>query len=116
MHWTDEQIDQMLGKLLRAGVMLAAAVVLTGGLLYMIKYGAAQPNYHIFHGEPADLRSVAGILADARALRSRGVIQLGLLLLIATPIARTLFGRRLCLTARSHLCDRYHDCVERTAL
>lgn len=92
MHWTDEQIDQILGKLLRTGVFLAAGVVLLGGLLYIANYGAASPDYRIFRGEPADLRSVAGIVADAWSLRSGGLIQLGLLLLIATPIVRVLFS------------------------
>ncbi|MFZ3368535.1 MAG: DUF1634 domain-containing protein, partial [Candidatus Sulfotelmatobacter sp.] len=39
-----------------------------------------------------DLRSVGGILRDAVALRGRGIIQLGLLLLIATPVARVAFS------------------------
>ena len=92
MHWTDEQIDQILGKLLRTGVFLAAGVVLLGGLLYIANYGATTPDYRIFHGEPADLRSVVGIMAAAWSLRGRGLIQLGLLLLIATPIVRVLFS------------------------
>ncbi|MEZ4861784.1 MAG: DUF1634 domain-containing protein [Caldilineaceae bacterium] len=92
MRWTDEQIDQMLGALLRTGVILAAAIVLLGGVLYVINYGAVQPDYQIFHGEPADLRGVAGILVDAGTFHSRGLIQFGLLLLIATPVARVLFS------------------------
>jgi len=44
--------------------------------------------YGSFHSEPAELRRIPGILADALALRGRGIIQLGLLLLIATPVAR----------------------------
>jgi uncharacterized membrane protein len=43
-------------------------------------------------GEPVDLRSVSGIVRDALALRERGLIQLGLLLLIATPVARVAFS------------------------
>jgi uncharacterized membrane protein len=46
----------------------------------------------VFQGEPADLRSISGIVMDAIALRSRGVIQFGLLLLIATPVARVAFS------------------------
>jgi hypothetical protein len=52
-------------------------------------------------GEPADLRSVSGIIADARGLQSRGLIQLSLLLLVATRSGGTggVFGLRLCSTA-----------------
>ena len=49
----------------------------------------------MFHGEPSDYRTVRGILSDSFALQGRGIIQLGLLLLIATPVARvafTIFG------------------------
>jgi len=81
-----------MGNLLRAGVILAAAVVLVGGIFYLIHYGATSPDYRVFRGEPADLRSVSGIFADAIDLRSRGLIQLGLLLLVATPVARVVFS------------------------
>jgi uncharacterized membrane protein len=43
-------------------------------------------------GEPTDLRTVSGIVEDALAFQGRGLIQLGLLLLIATPIARVAFS------------------------
>jgi len=72
--------------------MIAAAVVLFGGCLYVIRYGGALPAYRVFHGEPADLRSVTGIVHAALAVKSRGLIQLGLLLLIATPILRVVFS------------------------
>jgi len=81
-----------MGKLLRAGVLLAAMVVLVGGLLYLVHYGAFAPNYHVFHGEPQDLRSVIGILTEVLYFRSGGIIQLGILLLIATPVGRVLFA------------------------
>jgi uncharacterized membrane protein len=90
--WTEQRVEEVVGNLLRGGVTLASVVVLAGGILYLIRYGATQPDFRVFHGEPADLRSVSGIVKDALELRSRGVIQLGLLLLIATPVARVAFS------------------------
>lgn len=90
--WTDERVELIIGDLLRAGVVLAAVVVVAGAIIYLLRHGNALPHYRVFQGEPADLRSVSGILADALALRGRGVIQLGLLLLIATPVARVAFS------------------------
>jgi uncharacterized membrane protein len=84
-------MDIIVGNLLRAGVALSAAVVFVGGIIYLVRHGAETPNYHIFRGEPADLRTLSGILHDALALRGRGIIQLGLVLLIATPVARVAF-------------------------
>jgi uncharacterized membrane protein len=91
-QWTDQRIENIVGNLLRAGVLVSAVVVLCGGVLYLIKYGDAPADYRIFRGEPTDLKSLSGIVKDAFTLHSRGLIQLGLLLLIATPVARVAFS------------------------
>src|SRR3989475_13104055 len=85
---TEYQVEQFIGILLRGGILIAAVVVLLGGILYLVRQGVAWPFYGSFQGEPENLRSIPGILADAWALRGRGIIQLGLLLLIAIPVAR----------------------------
>jgi uncharacterized membrane protein len=90
--WTEHDVEAFVGNLLRAGVISAGVVVLVGGALYLIKYGLTMPDYRVFHGEPADLRGVAGVITDVLELRSRGMIQLGLLLLVATPVARVAFS------------------------
>ena len=91
-QWTDQYVDELIGNLLRVGVTLAAAVVLLGGAVYLVRHGLAAPHYQVFVGEPADLRSVSRIVRDALALRGRSLIQLGLLLLIATPVVRVAFA------------------------
>ena len=88
---TNEKMDEIVGNLLRAGVSLAAAVVFAGGLLYLSRHGTETPAYHVFRGEPNDLRTLRGVLQDTFAGRGRGIIQLGLLLLIATPVARVAY-------------------------
>jgi uncharacterized membrane protein len=90
--WTDTQIDTIIGNLLRIGVVIASATILVGGMIYLTRHSAAQPNYRVFNGEPADLRSLTGIAQDALSFSGRGIIQLGLLLLIATPVARVIFS------------------------
>lgn len=92
MRWTDEKVEGIIGVLLRTGVLSAAFVVLVGALCYMAHYGGATPEYHVFRGEPTQLRSVTGVAGSAFGGSCRGVIQLGLLMLIATPIARVLFS------------------------
>jgi uncharacterized membrane protein len=90
--WCDATVDLIVGNLLRGGVLLASAVVLIGGVLYLIQEGGQVPDTRVFHGEPAQLRSVGGVIQDALTGDGRGVIQLGLLLLIATPVARVAFS------------------------
>jgi uncharacterized membrane protein len=88
----DTAFERALGVVLRTGVSVSAVVVAAGALVYLSRRGGLTPTYDVFTGEPADLRSVSGILGDARAGSGRGLIQLGLLLLIATPVARVVFS------------------------
>ena len=90
--WTDEEFDTLLGTVLRAGVLISATVILCGGVVYLLRHGLSAPEYGVFRGEPGDLQSVSGIVSDARSFSGRGMIQLGVLLLIATPIARVVFS------------------------
>lgn len=90
--WTDQRIENIVGDLLRAGVLLSAFVVLLGGLIYLVHHGGQHADFRAFRGEPPALRSVGGIGRGALGLHGRGLIQLGLLLLIATPVARVIFA------------------------
>ena len=90
--WTDQRIETLLANLLRAGVLFSALIVLIGGAIYLLRHGRAPVDFRVFRGEPADLRSIHGVIRDVSAMHSRGTIQLGLLLLIATPVARVAFS------------------------
>lgn len=91
-EWTDQKVEVIIGNLLRAGVLLAAGVVLVGAAIYLVRHGGEPADYRVFHEQPADLRHASGIVHDVVAYSGRGIIQLGLLLLIATPIARVAFS------------------------
>jgi uncharacterized membrane protein len=90
--WDDHRIEVILGNLLRFGVLLSAAVVLAGGCVYLSHHAHEKADYRIFRGEPSEFRTIAGVIHSAVHGRGRGLIQLGLLLLIATPIARVAFS------------------------
>ena len=90
--WSEQRMESIIAVLLQAGVAVSATVVLAGGALFLLRHGLERPDYRVFHGEPADLRSLRGITAAALSLRSRGIIELGVLLLIATPVARVAFS------------------------
>lgn len=84
----DKHLEGIIGQLLRAGVLLSAAVVSVGGILYMFRFHADRVNFHSFVAGGPDIRTVPGILQSAAHLHSLGLIQLGLVLLILTPVAR----------------------------
>jgi uncharacterized membrane protein len=91
-HWTDERVDRALGNLLRSGVLLAAAIIVVGAAVFLARHGLETPTYGVFRGEPEDLSSVAGIIRVAARGSGRGLIQLGLLVLVATPVVRVVFS------------------------
>ena len=88
----EQQFEQFISNLLKYGVFLSSAIVLVGGILYLIRHGAEPADYRFFLGEPAELRSPKGVIAEVLAGHHRGIIQLGILLLIATPVARVAFS------------------------
>lgn len=88
----DERIENLIGNLLRAGVVISALVVIGGAVPYLGTHPWARVDYRTFRGEPDELKTVHGIIRYAFSGHARGVIQLGLLLLIATPIARVVFS------------------------
>ncbi|HEX4576227.1 MAG TPA: DUF1634 domain-containing protein [Edaphobacter sp.] len=92
--WRDRRIAVILGNLLRTGVLVSAAVVLLGASIYLSRHAHEPADYHIFRGEPSEYRTIRGVIQSVVAGRGRGqgLIQLGLLLLIATPIARVAFS------------------------
>ncbi len=92
MQRTEEQVERTIGVMLRVGVLTSATVVLAGGLWHLARHGMTIPDYRTFRGEPQGLRSISGVWGGVLRLEPRSVIQLGLLLLIATPIARVAFS------------------------
>jgi len=86
--WDDKRLQLLIANLLRAGVLLAAGIVLAGGLVFLARHGSEPFDRRAFQGEPPDLRSVGGVLRGVAALHGRDIIQFGLLVLMATPIAR----------------------------
>jgi uncharacterized membrane protein len=89
--WDDQSIELIIGQLLRVGVLLSAAVVVLGGIIYLVRNGHVIADYTAFRGELSTLRSFDGIFHGVSLLSGRAIVQLGLLLLIATPVARVIF-------------------------
>jgi uncharacterized membrane protein len=90
--WNDQRIEKLIGYLLITGVLLSAVVVLTGGIIFLVRHWSETADYHTFRGEPEALRTIRGLLAMESLRHGRGLIQLGLVLLVFTPIARVVFA------------------------
>ena len=85
-------MENVIGYLLRYGVITASLVVLAGGIVYLYRHGHQLPEYGQFHGEPDKYRKPAPMWQAIMRGEGRPLIMLGLLILIATPIARIAFS------------------------
>lgn len=86
------RLEELLGTLLRLGVSLAAIIVGVGAVMYLVRHGMEARGFRVFQGEPEEFRTIPGVLKGVTDLRGRSVIQLGLLCLVATPVARVVFA------------------------
>jgi uncharacterized membrane protein len=107
-HLKDERMDQIIGNLLRLGVIVSALVVSAGGILYLARHGGEQGARERLRrwderAEPEELRDPGGILHECAALSGRGLIMLGLLILLATPVARVIFSTAAFALQRDYL-------------
>jgi uncharacterized membrane protein len=84
----DLKMEISISRMLRTGVSLAAGVVLIGAVLYLLQAPGAAPDFQHFHGVPSPAGRITPILDGIRQRDSRSIIQLGILVLIATPIMR----------------------------
>lgn len=89
-------VDRAISRLLRGGVLVSMSVVVVGLLLSFVRH----PHYVTSHAAlgtltaangsyPNDARDVATMISEGKG---QGLVMLGLLLLIATPVARVAFS------------------------
>ncbi|HUB62302.1 MAG TPA: DUF1634 domain-containing protein [Puia sp.] len=88
----DQDLEKIIGRLLRSGVLLSSTVVLAGGIVYFIRHGGQYPAFRSFKGEPDKMRNLAAMWKAILHGEGRPLIAFGLLLLILTPIARIAFS------------------------
>ena len=83
MRWK----KQLIGRLLQIGVLIAAAVVLVGGVMLLVP-ARVRACVATFSTTASPLQGLIRISSGAFALDSMAIVQLGLVLLIATPVMR----------------------------
>jgi uncharacterized membrane protein len=88
----DAIIDARIGMLLKIGTLTSASVILCGGIFFLFQQGSSKTDFHAFRGQPDYLTTVGGTISAAFRGNPAAIIQFGLLLLIATPVARVIFA------------------------
>jgi uncharacterized membrane protein len=87
----DLKMEIAISRMLRAGVSVAAFVVLVGWTFYLWQAHGVVSDYRHFHGVPSPADRLTPVFEGIRHLDSRSIIRLGILLLIATPIMRVAY-------------------------
>src|SRR5262245_59565298 len=79
-------MELLISAVLRIGVLISLAIVATGGFIYLIRHHADPLSYAVFR--PQTGGPFADFWTSALHFDGRALIQLGLLVLVATPVAR----------------------------
>lgn len=99
----DNDIKVTIGWILRIGVIVSMALVVIGGIFFLYRHGHSIPDYSHFKGIPFFIHDTGGILEGVLHLKGQAIIQLGILLLIATPIIRVAFSAVGFIIEKDHL-------------
>jgi uncharacterized membrane protein len=88
----DKDMQLLLSHVLRAGTIVSITIVFIGGVFFIYRHGHSISDYHKWNGIPGFIRTPSGIFHGIWALHGQAMIQLGIVLLIATPILRIAFS------------------------
>jgi uncharacterized membrane protein len=88
----DKDMQVIIGWILRAGVAVSMILVSVGGVFFLYRHGNSIPDYKDFKGVPYFIHNTEGIIAGVFSLKGQAIIQLGIVLLIATPVIRVAFS------------------------
>jgi uncharacterized membrane protein len=89
VHRHKRDLEASLATLLTAGTALAAAVLFLGTAVYLRGDSSMVLNFRTFN--PSAHASVLSVFRDALKLDGASLMQLGVVLLILTPVTRVLF-------------------------
>jgi len=85
----DDDLKNLLGNLLRCGVLLSLGVVLLGLLLHLFHVGKETVSFATFIQQDFDFSHFCSGLLHGDSL---SIMALGVLLLILTPVMRVIFA------------------------
>lgn len=88
----DKDMQAIIGWILRIGVISSMILVFIGGVFFVFRHGHSIPDYKDFKGVPYFIHNTGGIIEGVRNLKGQAIIQLGIILLIATPVIRVAFS------------------------
>ena len=90
--WQKRDVELYIGKMLRLGTVTSSIITVSGGVIYVLQHPNEHPKFKTFVGAPEYLRKFSTIIPRLFQLDGLAIIQLGVAVLIATPILRVAFS------------------------
>ncbi len=92
MH-SQNKMNELIGNTLRIGVFAACIIALIGGIYYLLTTsGQLVPDYKTFHEGGANYTTFEGIIRGAFSMSATEWMQLGVVVLMLTPIMRVVLS------------------------
>ena len=98
MRYSDEKLETLISYTLRSGVIAAGSLGILGGILFFLTHPQL-PSFADFHGTALPVHSPANIFwqafgrpGESLQLRGLSIAQIGIMLLLATPVIRVIFS------------------------
>src|SRR4051812_35286213 len=88
----EKQLDILLSNVLRVGLSAAALLSMVGCVMFFSDFTGGDPTLQKFQAQPQALRSIPGIWNLALQGDPDGLMQLAVLILLATPFLRVIFA------------------------
>lgn len=90
--WGDPDMELVISRIMRYGIVVASVIVIIGAITFLSNYGQEKPQYSTFTGQPKELTNVFRIISSLSSTSGRGLIEFGMVVLIAIPVLRVAFS------------------------
>jgi uncharacterized membrane protein len=93
-HRADSYVrsEAALGRVVTGAVLLSACVALAGGALYLRSGADHTADFSAYRPQPQSLSAAGAIVSGALRLDPASLMQLGVFILVLTPVARVAFS------------------------
>jgi uncharacterized membrane protein len=92
VKWGDPDMELIISRIMRYGIVIASVIVIIGCITFLEAHGKDIPQYSHFTGEPPEFTNVFRIISSLSTTSGRGLIEFGLVVLIAIPVLRVAFS------------------------